>query len=639
MIKKVLINYREYWKAGLMKNIKKEYLNLEDVYEIRIFNANVTDFYNSTPQEFDIEDNPIQEFLNNLSDDVHIFIPHENGKDFIIQSLSSNNLETYNLSQEDVKGRLLSKISPLFFDILHDYLFDVYTDHTTKKLRFVYYNQNDIIKKGNAKIVFYMGSLFIIVENVDLTISNPEAILDETLDENQNSIMENLSQTGSYYKVNEKYTWSQGIYNIINRHKEESDERHNIVLDLAIPDDQYKVDKILNIPNEETWQCDEVIRIVDAKGILKLIEVTVYSYFDDKGVFIRQGWINVLTQRYSKSSEPNDFLLDGSKSSMKLAWLIEPLNKKLYSFSKGFYNLIEKDYGEYVHSREILNNIAEKEVVDVIKKLADGEITKVDETLTYQVDGDPQNIKIVNLYIERFEYNNNVHSLGFLTDVTDEMQKKEQLIESNERQLVLIKELHHRVKNNLQILNSFLNLEKRAYKNCPELVIDHMQTRLTSLALLHEKTYNSPDFKNINLNECLSDQDISTKRLVNSPMEIEFKTYVDEDINLSIEVITPLLLIIDELTMIGIRNAFLDKTTTSKKITKKVTMSDEDTAVLTFEEIGIWIKDSKDITDTIGCEIIKSLTKQLDGTITSIKNENGTVYELVFPIEMVHTIH
>ena len=619
--------------------IEKDYLNLEDVYEIRIFNATEKDFYNSTPQEFDIEDDPIQEFINNISDDVHIFIPYKNGKDFIIQKSSCNLLETYNLSQEDVKGRLLSKISPLFFDSLHDNLFEIYTNHTTKKIRFVYYDtQNESIKKSTAKIVFYMEKIFIIVTNAYGTTSNP-GMVDITLDENQNNIMENLSQTGSYYKINGKYTWSQGIYNIINRNKEESDEHHNIVLDLAIPEDKYKVDKILNITNKETSQCDEILRIVDAEGILKLIEVTVYSYFDDNGIFIRQGWINVLTQRHNESSESIDFLLDGSKSSMKLAWLIEPLNKKLYSFSKGFYNLIEKDYGDYAHSREILNNIVEKEVVDELKKLADGDITKVDETLTYKVDGNPQNVKIVNLYIERFEYNNNVHSLGFLTDVTEEMQKKEQLIESNERQLVLIKELHHRVKNNLQIINSFLNIEKRAYKNCPELIVEHIQTRLTSLALLHEKTYNSPDFKNINLKECLSDQDISTKDLVNSPMEIELKTYVDENINVSIEVITPLLLIIDELTMIVIRNAFPDKRTLNKRIIKKVTMLDKDTALLTFEEIGIEIKDSNNITDTIGCEIIKGLTKQLDGTITSIKNENGIVYELVFPIEMVHTIH
>ncbi len=619
--------------------INKEYLNSEDVYEIRIFNATGEDCYNPTPQEFDIEDIPIQEFIDNISDDVHIFIPYENGKDFIIQSLGTYIHKTYNIPQKDTKGRLLSKISPFFFDLLHDYLFEVYSDRTAKKIRFVCYRQDEFTKKSTAKIIFYMERVFVIVENFGKSQSISEVMMDKTLDESQNSIMENLSQSGSYYEINGKYTWSPGIYNIINRREEESDEHHNIVLDLAIQEDNYKVDKILNVPNKETSQCDEVIRIVDAKGILKLIELTVYSYFDDNGVFIRQGWINVLTQKHIESSEPIDFLVDGSKSRMKLAWLIEPLNKKLYSFSKGFYNLIEKDYGEYVHSREILNNIVEKDVVEEIKKLADGDITKVDETLTYKVDGDPQNVKIVNMYIERFEYNNNVHSLGFLSDVTEEMKKKQQLVESNERQLVLIKELHHRVKNNLQILNSFLNLEKRAYKNFPDLIIDHMQARLTSLALLHEETYNSSDFKNINLSECLSNQDINTKRLVQSPMDIEFKTSVDEDINLSIEVITPLLLIIDELTMIAIRNAFPDETTANKNITKKVTKLDNDTAVLTFEERGIVIKDSKDVTDTIGCEIIKSLTKQLDGTITSIKNENGNTYELVFPIEMEHTIH
>ena len=113
---------------------------------------------------------------------------------------------------EDAKGRRLSKISPLFFDSLHDNLFESYTNHTTKKIRFVYYDtQNESIKKSTAKIVFYMEKLFIIVTDAYGTISNSEGMIDITLDENQNNIMENLSQTGSYYKINGRYTWSQGI--------------------------------------------------------------------------------------------------------------------------------------------------------------------------------------------------------------------------------------------------------------------------------------------------------------------------------------------------------------------------------------------------------------------------------------------
>ena len=617
--------------------IEKEYLYLEDVYEIRVYNANNKDFYNPTPQEFDIEDYPLQEFINNISDEVHILIPYDNGNDFIVQRISNFLLKNYNRKKEDGIGRLFSKLSPLFSDILPEYLFDVYKSHNTKNMRFVYFAQDKFVKQSNVKIVFDMDRIFIIVENVDRTMSKRDRN-ERIFDEVKTNMIENLSQTGSYYKINGKYNWSQGIYNIINRHKEESDEYYNIVFDMVVAEDKHIVDKILNISNKETSQCEETFRIIDGEGILKVIGVNIYSYFDEGGIFIRQGFVKVITQQQNELSKPVDFLLDGFKSSTKLALLIEPLSEKQYNFSKGFYYMVEKDYEDYDHSREILDDIVEKDVVEQLQKLADGEISKIDKTLTYKVDGNPQNEKIVDLYIERFKYNNDVHSLGFLTDITEEMQKQEELFESNEQQLLLIKELHHRVKNNLQILNSFLNLEKRAYKNFPDLIIEHMQTRLISLALLHEKTYNSPDFKNINLKEYLIDHDIETKKLVDSPIEMDFKTCVDEDINLSIEVITPLLLIIDELTMIAIRNALPDKTMQNKKITKKVTKLDNDTAILTIEESGIEINDIDNIEDNIGCEIIRSLTKQLNGSISSEKNENKITYKLVFPIEIEHTI-
>ena len=214
-----------------------------------------------------------------------------------------------------------------------------------------------------------------------------------------------------------------------------------------------------------------------------------------------------------------------------------------------------------------------------------------------------------------------------------------ELREANEHQTILIKEVHHRVKNNLQILNSFLNLEKRAYRNRPEVIIDHMQARLTSLALLHEKTYNTQDFKNINLKDFIQDQDNQLKTLISLKDNIEFESEVDEDLHLTIEVITPLLLIMDELSMNSIKHAFPDKTVPNKKISKTVTKLDEDTAQLIFKDNGTGIENPEAITKNLGCEIIKNLTKQLDGKIEMIEHENGTAYRLVFPINMKHTIH
>ena len=619
--------------------VEKEYRFLEDIDEIRIYNARKKDFYTPTPQEFDIEDITIQEFINNLPIEIHTFIPYNEGEDFIIQSLGSFTLNRYDGTQDDAKGRRLSKLSPLFYEILHDDLLGVYLRREPKNIRFVYYDGKKLTKLSTARIVYDMERIFIITNNVDTNINKREDGDEPRFDEDKSNMMENFSQTGSYYNLHGKYTWSQGVYNIINRPKEEADDFYNIVFDLVIPEDQHIVDKIFTITNKETSQCNEIIRITTNDGALKVLEVNIYSYFDESGIIIRQGLINDITQQHHyESSKPVDFLLDGFKNSKKLALLIEPLNKTHYKFSKGFYYLIEKDYEEYDHSSEILENIVEKDAAERLMKLCDGEISKIDEILTYRVDGNPENSKIVDLYIERFEYNNEVHSLGFLTDITEEMKKQEKLIESNELQLVLIKEIHHRVKNNLQVLNSFLNLEKRAYRNDPDIIIEHMQARLTSLALLHEKTYATKDFKNINLKDYMIDHDSKTGGFMDIPEGIEFETHVDDDLNLTIDLITPLLLIIDEITMNAIKHAFPDKTMPNKKITKEITKIDDNTVRLIIKDNGVGIKDKKSISKNLGCEIIKSLTKQISGKISLMDCENGTAYKLVFPIKIKHTI-
>lgn len=86
------------------------------------------------------------------------------------------------------------------------------------------------------------------------------------------------------------------------------------------------------------------------------------------------------------------------------------------------------------------------------------------------------------------------YTIGFLIDITKDIEKSKQL-EYAKRQSIIIKEVHHRIKNNFQILNSFINIEKKVYQDKPELVIEHMQSRLQSLADLHNQTYKNGDFE------------------------------------------------------------------------------------------------------------------------------------------------
>ena len=621
--------------------IYKDYRRLEDIDELRIYDIDQKELYNPTPLEFSVDDVPFPQLISNIPMDVNILIPHNDGNDFIIKSLGSFILNYFNLHLGDVRGRLLSKISPVFYEMFHEYFREVYKTQKTKVVHVFYYGKHNLSRITIVKIVYELNRLFVFADHINKDANVSDEFDKIKYSEDKVSMMEYFTQTGSYRRVDGKYTWTQGIYNIINRPREERDEYYNIVFDLAIPEDKDLIEKILNIMDTDTSHHEDIIRIRTEDGVLKYLEINLYSNFDEEGNLIsRYGLFNDITT-YSKQSaiKPVDFLLQGFKNSKKLALLIEPLNFKHFEFSEGYYYFIDQDPSEYVHSLDLINNIVEDETKKQIIRLVDGEINRIDETFRYNVGGDESNQKICELYIERFEFSNSNHSLGFLADITDEKNKQLELQDANEHKAVLIKEVHHRVKNNLQVLNSFLNLERRAYKDKPEVIIDHMQSRLTSLALLHEKTYNTHDFKNINLNDFIQDQDSQIRNLVGMKNGVEFESEVDKDLNLTIEVITPLLLIIDELNMNAIKHAFPDKTVPDKKIIKKIVKIDENTAELTFKDNGVGIEDPKKIKKNLGCIIIQNLTKQLDGKIQLVEHKNGTEYKLVFPIHMQHTIH
>ena len=621
--------------------ITKQFRKLENIEEISVYDIDNSKIYVPTPQEFPVDDVPFPQLISNFHRDVNIFIPYADRKEFLIKKVGDFLLERLDLTLDDVRGRLLSKIFPVFNEIFSESLYEVYQTGKAKELRVFYYGEDTLSRMAICEVIYEMGRIFVIVDHINSNDGIIKKFNVENHAEDKVNMIEYFSQTGSYRKVDGKYSWTQGIYNIINRPREGHDEYYNIVFDLAIPEDRELIDEILNIMDTDTTHHEDIIRIKTADGVLKFLEINLYSNFDDEGNLIsRYGLINDITKHSEESTvKPVDFLLNGFKHSKKLALLIEPLNSKHFEFSEGFYNLVEKDPHDYIHSLEIIHNIVENETKDRILQLDKGELDEIDETFTYNVNGDENNQKICELYIERFEFGDSTHSIGFLADITEERSKQMELREANEHQTVLIKEVHHRVKNNLQILNSFLNLEKRAYKGKPEVIIDHMQARLTSLALLHEKTYNTQDFKNINLKDFINDQDNQLQNLISLKDNIEFESEVDEDLHLTIEVITPLLLIMDELSMNSIKHAFPDKTAPNKKISKTVTKLDDDTAQLIFRDNGTGIEDPKAITKNLGCEIIKNLTKQLDGKIELIEHENGTAYRLVFPINMKHTIH
>ena len=195
---------------------------------------------------------------------------------------------------------------------------------------------------------------------------------------------------------------------------------------------------------------------------------------------------------------------------------------------------------------------------------------------------------------------------------------------------MLLKEIHHRVKNNLMIISSLLNLQSSYIKDkASQDVFKESQNRAQSMALIHEKLYQSTDLKSIDFGEYISTLATKLFHTYNAdPRLIKLKINA-ENILLDINTAIPLGLIVNELITNSLKYAFPD----GKPGKINVDFHPKD---LHYEFIvkdnGIGFPEDIDFkkTDSLGLLIVNSLTDQIDGEITLDKN-NGTEFKIKFP--------
>ena len=620
-------------------HVERQYRELEKIEEIRVYNIERDEVFHPSEPVKKLDNVRFSNVMKHVPSDINVFQPMDDG-DFLVERIGWNLLERLNLKLEDVEGRRFSEASPFYCDIFKDTFNEVLETGETKVMRIFYYISDKIVTLANIHILSDEGKIYVVsdltkAENITKSVEEQK----KEDDENKATLIEYFSQTGSFYKSHDEYTWTPGIYNIINRTKETSDAFYNIIFDLVIPEDKPLVEELLGTMSPETDTYENIIRIKTPGGHIKYLDTYLYSKFDENGEEVSSYGLfkDISIDSHKHLTRPVDFMLNGFNHNSKLSLLVEPLSKR-YEFSEGFYKMIEVPKSEYIHNESILNNIVEEDVRRELEKLIAGDITEVNKVLTYKVKGDKENSKVCELFIERFRYGNKNHSIGFLTDITLPRKKQQELIKSNATKNILIKEVHHRVKNNLQVLNSFLNLEKRAYGDNPNRILDNMQARLSSLALLHEKTYNTEDFININLGDYMKDQD-STLHMLFGAKNINFTSDVDPRIHLSMDVITPLLLIVDELTMNAIKHAFPDPDMPNKTISKKIDFIDDNICELILKDNGVGLKDPDALVNhNLGWEIINNLTRQINGELELLDCEVGTGFRIIFPVNFKHTI-
>jgi two-component system, sensor histidine kinase PdtaS len=207
-----------------------------------------------------------------------------------------------------------------------------------------------------------------------------------------------------------------------------------------------------------------------------------------------------------------------------------------------------------------------------------------------------------------------------------------ELTQKNHEIQTLLREIHHRVKNNLQIISSLLRLQARRVSD--ENALDALQTgqaRVRSMSLLHQRLYQGEALKNVPMRPYFSDLTESLLAVYqNDDNPIDLQMNID-DIALDVDTAVPLGLIANELITNALKYAFVDK----KEGKIELTLRQEATGfrfLVTDNGIGIPLSiNGKPVTKrtSFGLELVESLAQKLKGTLL-FSNENGGKVELIF---------
>lgn len=236
------------------------------------------------------------------------------------------------------------------------------------------------------------------------------------------------------------------------------------------------------------------------------------------------------------------------------------------------------------------------------------------------VAGLTSGIYIVYLLTKFYKFSEN----AILNANKELLNQNEKIISQDREKSTLVKEVHHRVKNNLQIISSLLRMQSNEIEN-PEAKIhfEEAVNRVITMALIHQKLYQGESLSDIKLKEYFEELAFDLMKAYgnNKNISIDFNVTINQ---IGLKSIVPIGLIYNELISNSFKHAFKDLQ--NGKIAVIFTKN-EDQFEMIYKDNGIW----KDNTaDGFGLELIDTLVEQLNGSYGLSKNSGESIYTFHF---------
>ncbi|MEE8575181.1 MAG: histidine kinase dimerization/phosphoacceptor domain -containing protein, partial [Thermodesulfobacteriota bacterium] len=472
----------------------------------------------------------------------------------------------------------------------------------------------------------------------DLLVSEMEVRLaaDEALKESESGLAdaEKIAHLG-HWKLNPRtneVTGSTELYRIFGLSTDVS--IFDAFIDMVHPEDKERVEATINKGRVgEPWNIEQ--RLLFSDGTVKTIQSIGKPFKDSVGkVVMIVGTIQDITARKKAEEQFSELSLRNEAVISSIPDIVmEVDNKKIYTWAnkvglKFFgHDVIGKEASEYF--------VGEQDTYDVVKPMFDGsEDVIYVESWQRRYDGEKRLLAWWS-HVLKDPHGNVTGALSTARDITEKNLAEQQVINALEEKEILLKEVHHRVKNNLQVISSMLNLQSSYIKDVEtQTVLSDSQNRIKSMALIHEMLYKSHNFSRI---------DIST--YMHELMAILFSTYNlgggTIDLNEKIQVIAvdidtaiPIGLITNELVSNSLKYAFPDGRDGTVSIEFITEPDGTRTLIVSDDGVGMPKEFALDNINSLGLNLVKMLTKQLGATLEVNADEGtseGTSFKIMLP--------
>ncbi|WP_158303591.1 PAS domain S-box protein [Methanosphaerula palustris] len=292
------------------------------------------------------------------------------------------------------------------------------------------------------------------------------------------------------------------------------------------------------------------------------------------------------------------------------------------------YDSVEECLGQSIAEKLYFEPEKRRDFLEVLLK--NGSVKDFEVTLKRK-DGSPVTVATSSqVYYD--ESGNVLRIEGVFRDITERKRTEAALVESLHEKELLLKEIHHRVKNNLQTISSLLYLQSLSTDNIGQIsLLREARSRVISMGLIHQKLYQSADIAHIQFMDYIRGLiDFLEESYGVDPDKIQ--TFVDvspSDLTMDLDTGIPCGLIINELVTNALKYAFREYGCGTIRIRME---RDEHEYLLTVSDDGVGIPEDLDLSTvkSLGMTIVTDLVSQLDGSLEIIR-QPGATFRIRFP--------